>query len=258
VEIGKGAFMSANPILYLGDTSLSAAAGYLAGLMTSFGFRYDYRASDQRLDPADAKQPRKLIILSDYSSKMLDKPAQAYLVDQVKGGSGLLMIGGWESYCGLGGDWSGTALGNALPVNIAATDDRLNCDQPALAREFAAHPITRGLPWHLRPPTIGGLNRVALKKDATLLLEVERFEARYEASGCTFKSVDRHVLLAVGSYGQGRTAALTTDLAPHWVGGFVDWGPKRVTATAPGSWSIEVGSDYAAFIRQLLTWTGNL
>jgi hypothetical protein len=250
--------MNGNPILYLGDTSLSGAAAYLAGLMTSFGFDYDYLASDHALDAARAKQARKLLILSDYSSKMIDAAAQQALVDQVKAGAGLLMIGGWESYCGHGGDWSGTALGNALPVNIASTDDRLNCDQPALAREVAAHPITRGLPWHLRPPTIGGLNRVALKKDATLLLEVERFEARYEPSGCSFKSLDRHVLLAVGTCGKGRTAALTTDLAPHWVGGFVDWGLKRVTATAPGSWGIEVGSDYAAFIRQLLTWTGNL
>lgn len=249
--------MADNPILYLGDTSLSAAAGYLAGLMTSFGLGYDYLPSDARLDLKLAKKPRKLLILSDYSAKMLDGPVHDCLHGQVKAGAGLLMIGGWETFCGLGGNWSGTPLGNALPVNIATTDDRVNCDQPALARVVASHPITTGLPWHERPPTIGGFNRVALKSDATLLLEIERFAARYDEKAATFQPRDRHVLLAVGAFGKGRAAALTTDLAPHWVGGFVDWGTKRVSATAPGSWSIEVGSDYAAFIKQLLTWTGS-
>ena len=34
--------MSSKPILYLGDTSLAGAAGYLAGLMSAFGFEFDY------------------------------------------------------------------------------------------------------------------------------------------------------------------------------------------------------------------------
>jgi hypothetical protein len=39
----------------------------------------------------------------------------------------------------------------------------------------------------------------------------------------------------------------------------VDWGKgKRVTAEAPQSWPIEVGSCYAQFIRNLLNWTGRL
>ena len=58
---------------------------------------------------------------------------------------------------------------------------------------------------------------------------------------------------------RGRTAALATDLAPHWVGGLVDWGDgERVVAQAPGSWPIEVGNFYAQFIANLLTWTGQL
>ena len=45
------------------------------------------------------------------------------------------------------------------------------------------------------------------------------------------------------------------DVAPHWVGGFVDWGLPRVTAEAKGGNAIEVGHDYAKFWKQLLQWT---
>ena len=58
-------------------------------------------------------------------------------------------------------------------------------------------------------------------------------------------------LLAFGAFGKGKTAALTTDLAPHWVGGWVDWGTERLTAQAPGGNEVEVGQFYAQFISQL-------
>ena len=60
--------------------------------------------------------------------------------------------------------------------------------------------------------------------------------------------------LVLGHHGHGRTAAFLSDVAPHWVGGLVDWGPSRVTAQASGAPAIEVGSGYAQFWRQLLTW----
>ena len=74
-------------------------------------------------------------------------------------------------------------------------------------------------------------------------------------------------MLVTGKYGQGRTAALATDLAPHWVGPLVDWGTEnhpspscggRVAAQAGGGSDVEVGSHYAQFVYQLLAWTGRL
>jgi uncharacterized membrane protein len=142
-----------------------------------------------------------------------------------------------------------------LPVHIAKHDDRVNCDQPALVRCVTEHPIGGGLPWETRPPTIGGFNRLTAKDDATVVLEVERFEARQKNDVMKFESLDRHPLLIVGSHGKGRTAALATDLAPHWVGGLVDWGiGERVVAGAPET--IEVGAHYAQFVQNLLNWTG--
>jgi hypothetical protein len=37
------------------------------------------------------------------------------------------------------GDWDGTPIGNALPVEISSEDDRINCDQPALVIESESH-----------------------------------------------------------------------------------------------------------------------
>jgi uncharacterized membrane protein len=62
----------------------------------------------------------------------------------------------------------------------------------------------------------------------------------------------------LGKLGKGRTAAFLSDVAPHWVGGFVDWGPRRVKSKAPGAAEIEVGSYYAQFWKQLLAWVGRL
>jgi uncharacterized membrane protein len=170
------------------------------------------------------------------------------------------MIGGWESFCGHGGDWANTILANGIPVVISESDDRVNCDQPALMVKTTEHPIASTLPWVQRPPTVGGFNRFKSRVGATTVLEVQRFSAGHpNADRFTFEPLGaREPMLVVGALGKGRTAALATDLAPHWVGGFVDWGNQRVTATAPGSWQIEVGSDYAQFVRNLLTWTGAL
>ena len=64
-------------------------------------------------------------------------------------------------------------------------------------------------------------------------------------------------LLIVGQHGRGRVATLATDVAPHWVGGLVDWGDRRVTQEVAGGF-VEIGNWYAQFFRNLLVWTGKL
>src|SRR4051812_3081919 len=115
--------MSSHPIVYLGDGSLSGPAGYLAGLMSLWKFGFDYVPSDVRADESLGRSLRKLFIVSDYPAKLLSTSLQKKIVEQVNAGAGLLMIGGWESFCGLGGDWAGTPVGNALPVDIETADD---------------------------------------------------------------------------------------------------------------------------------------
>jgi uncharacterized membrane protein len=73
----------------------------------------------------------------------------------------------------------------------------------------------------------------------------------------TFSPGAESPLLVVGEHGRGRTAALATDVAPHWVGGLVDWGDQRVVQQV-GAGFIDVGNWYARFFRNLLVWTGRL
>ena len=56
----------------------------------------------------------------------------------------------------------------------------------------------------------------------------------------------------VGEFGRGRTAALATDVAPHWVGPLVDWGVPRVAAQAPQANAVEVGDR----VRAMGTYPG--
>lgn len=246
------------PILYCGDTSLTGAASYLAGLITHWGHAFDYVPSDEQVPTRLLDVPRQLFVLSDYPAAMLNEAAQHQLVAQVQQGAGLVMIGGWESFCGQGGDWADTPVAQALPVNIASSDDRVNCDQPALVVKRQDHPIVDGLPWQTRPPTIGGFNKITPKADAQVILEVQRFAAHSQDNTFRFEPAQRDPLLVVGSHSQGRTAALATDIAPHWVGGLVDWGDDRVVAQAKGSEQIEVGDLYAKLVGNLLAWTGRL
>lgn len=285
-------------ILYCGDTALNGAAGYLCGLLSAWGWNYRYIPSDQPLGPADLAEPRAVFVFSDYPAAMVDSVTQQLIAEKVHQGSGLLMIGGWESYHGCGGNWDGTPLGNLLPVTISQVDDRVNFDQPALLRSIASsqvpHPILAGLPWNDRPPTVGGLNKLTTKPGSETLLAALSFSAKVASSNPWVQAAEGFVenwllppkvketlsnvspfktpfpgdvafdvqaiypALTVGTAGAGRTAAFATDIAPHWVGGFIDWGESRITAQSGGGPAIEVGNRYAQFWKQLLLWAGRL
>jgi len=249
------------PILYCGDTGLDSAASYLAGVMTHAGWRFDYVPSHEKISRALVEQPHSLVILSDYPAAQFDPELQQIVVHQVKQGLGLLMIGGWESYHGLGGDWDTSAIAGILPVEMFSTDDRLNFDQPALLHPTGWTERLWDLPWFERPPTIGGLNRIRARQGDRVLLSISPYQPAWDSQTQRLQWKDSGVSypgLVTGERGRGRVAAFASDVAPHWVGGFVDWGPDRVTAQGPGAGAIEVGSDYARFWRRLLSWTAGL
>ena len=250
-------------ILYCGDTSLKGAAAYLAGLMAHWNWACDYVPSDQPLTSDLLAANHSLFVFSDYPAQRLTTELSAAIKQRISDGAGLLMIGGWESFHGLGGDWDASPLAEVLPVEIAAADDRVNCDHLVLARPVepqtseptaAVHPILAGLPWDERPPLIGGFNRVKAKPAATVLLNAVQFRLRGTPQAFGTSRIGADPLLVVGSFGAGRTAAFTSDIAPHWIGPMVDWGETRVTAQAAGADAIEVGSRYAQFFQQLLSW----
>jgi uncharacterized membrane protein len=166
------------------------------------------------------------------------------------------MIGGWESFRGQSGGYERSPLADALPVAMQSSDDRVNCAQPCLVNKVAEHEILAGLPFDV-PPGVGGFNRVAAKPGAALLLTCVPFGVMRENREFVFRRGEEAPLLVVGEFGKGRTAAFATDVAPHWVGGLVDWGDRRVTRKI-GAREIEVGNWYAGLLRNLLKWIGRI
>jgi uncharacterized membrane protein len=98
---------------------------------------------------------------------------------------------------------------------------------------------------------------VTAKPDAQTVLSSVPFSVRRTDGDYHFIQGRQSPLLVVGRHGRGRTAALATDVAPHWVGGFVDWGDARMIQKVGGE-LFEVGNWYSRFFGNLLQWTANL
>ena len=162
------------------------------------------------------------------------------------------MIGGWESFTGLNIEYKNSPLEDILPVKLKEKDDRRNYDQGiAVLPMDIYHPVCKGLDWK-RPAVIGGYNDIEAKEEADcvlcgkkILIAAENDKVRTEVDETKIP------LLVVGQKGAGKTAALAFDLAPHWVGGFVDWGTGRKHVDFETGF-IEVGDMYYRFVANLL------
>jgi hypothetical protein len=242
-------------ICYLGDGRLNGPAAYLAGIMLHYGLPFDYVPNDQSPPEAFLQSPYSLYVVSDYPAARFGATAMSQVAKRVHDGAGLLMLGGWESFFGRLGEYHQSPLAEVLPVVMDRADDRRNCAQPCLINKVADHPILEGLPWD-RPPGIGGFNAITPKPDAQTILTSVQFSVCGTPDEFKFSRGVESPLLVVGQHGRGRTAALATDVAPHWVGGLVDWGDRRVVQKV-ASECIEVGNWYAEFFRNLLVWSGN-
>jgi len=273
-------------ILYAGDGKTNGAASYLLGVLEHQGFDYQHIASDQTFSEDLLHPEVGVLILSDFPSAHMAPAVQTVVVERVRQGMGLIMLGGWESYHGLGGDWDQSLLAQVLPVEICHQDDRVNCWQPALVRKVGEHPILQDLPWHL-PPTIGGFNRFVPKgqtgtaypdgsqelgttqglespqegvTNVQTLLVVDQFDVvtkdfdQPEANAYSLRHTDP--LLVVGTFGSGTTLAFASDVAPHWIGGTVDWGNERIVSTGKGALQVEIGNWYARFFAGLVEIAG--
>lgn len=243
-----------NKILYLGDTAIDQQASYLTGIMSHHGFDYDYIDSSTKFVDSFLAADYKLIIISDYPASNFTTDQMEVIVAKTITGMSLLMIGGWESFTGLGGDYCNTPLASVLPVIMKESDDRTNFSSPCLVIANQSHQIIDSLPFDENIPAIGGLNSFEPKADAEVLLSAVQFNAAMENGKVVFAEACRHPLLVVNQTPQSRSAAFASDVAPHWVGPLVDWGDKRVKAQAQGAEAIEVGSDYAKFFANLLNW----
>ena len=120
--------------------------------------------------------------------------------DYVLQGGSLLMIGGYMTFNGIGGQgkWWCTPVQDVLPVELLPYDDRMeHCEGVAAEIVNPEHPVLQGIngPW----PCVLGYNKSVLKSDAELVATI---------CGDPF--------IAVGSYGEGKTAIFSSDCSPHW------------------------------------------
>jgi len=237
-------------VLYCGDATLPTGACYLGGVMALAGIGFDYVEMEAPFPEKLLEKDYPLVILSDYPSGNFPAGALKKIARKVEQGASLLMIGGWESFHGLIGNYQASDLAPVLPVECLLEDDRLNWCQGLVPEVVSPHPLLQGLPWE-RPPMVCGCNIVKAKKEATVVLAVRKLLIE---KGKVSLGKESLPLLVMGAYGKGRTGAVTTDFAPHWVGGLVDWGSERVTAQAPGGRKIEVGNHYVSFIKNILLY----
>jgi len=136
------------------------------------------------------------------------------LRDWTAGGGGLVMAGGYLSFQGIDGKarWRGTAVEEVLPIKCLPYDDRIEVPEgfhPQITNE--AHPILRDLtqPW----PLLLGANEVTARQ-----------RAGCEVLATLPEDQGGHPLLAVGTWGEGRSVAWMSDIGPHWASAeFVNW-----------------------------------
>ena len=248
--MSKAASSRCPRVLYLGDVQ-GASARYLVGVLSWLG--YPCTHLDMHQSPPAAlhkgKRPFDVIVLSDYPYERLGRESDARIARLVHDeGVGLVMLGGWSSFTGLNGGYRGSQVAAALPVRMADEDDRRNVPSGLVAWPSAGHALVDGLSFR-RPPVIMGYNAVLARSTSTVVLSA--WEMRFRGRGKTPVSDlgAARPLLVIGQHGAGHTAAFTTDVAPHWCGGLVDWGRGRIRAG-----DAEVGEVYVEFIRRLLTF----
>jgi len=235
-------------VLFMGDGSLEGAAAYLGAMLTHGGFAFEHRPSDKATQIDSQDDSIGLFIISDYPASNLNYLNQQAMAERVSQGASFLMIGGWESFHGLSGEYHRDPVADILPVDCLHSDDRVNYCQGAVPALKRQHPCLTGLPWD-KPPIVCGFNKVTVRDGTEYVLSLRLLEITGEKVSF---AADEFPLLVFGKHGKGKTAALTTDLAPHWVGGLVDWGEPRLTARAKGGNEVEVGCRYAQFISQIV------
>jgi uncharacterized membrane protein len=188
----------------------------------------------------EALRAYDVVILSDVDSDSLvlypeDRARRApmgpnrlkSIREYVREGGALVMIGGYATFTGRhnAGNYHGTPVEEALPVNcLAQDDDRMETPEGVTVEvKEPQHPLMRGMAWS-PSPIFNGYNRLQVKPGAQVL--------------ATFKETG-DPLIVVWSFGKGRAMAFASDIAPHWGAGFQEW------------------KYYEQFWNQVLDWLGS-
>lgn len=234
-------------VFYAGDSPAGGPANYLLAILRRAKAKVTHLPPGKPLKRSYLKNQFDLIILSDYSRSQAGQEGEIAIAAQVIKGAGLLMIGGWGSFSGPFGKWSGSVIEDLLPVSCLKKDDRINFSSGAWITAGEKNALKS---FSFRPsPVLCGLNIVKPKKFSRVALNAQPLVASGKRG---LKLSSKKYPLLVFSTGKIRSAALTTDLAPHWCGGLVDWGTKRLKLPVAGSIQVEIGDQYVRFVETIL------
>jgi uncharacterized membrane protein len=131
------------------------------------------------------QSPNKLDVIAEYVSK----------------GGTFIMMGGYMAYSGFQarGNFKDTIIEEILPVSILPYDDRQeHCEGIRIEATDSDHLVLEGIngEW----PVLLGYNRTVAKDGVEVVLKYKD-----------------DPILAIGTYGEGKTVAWMSDCAPHWM-----------------------------------------
>lgn len=141
-----------------------------------------------------------LLLPPDTFSKSVRRPNRCQLIkDYVLQGGAFMMIGGYMSFTGIDAKtrYGATPIKDILPVQCLPGDDRAEHPEGIVPVTVKEHEAIAGLP-----------------KEWTHFLGYNRTKAIPQ--GEVLVTIGDDPLIAVGTFGKGRSAVFTSDCAPHW------------------------------------------
>lgn len=150
-----------------------------------------------------------LLLNDDVFIKGIAVPDRLQVIrDYVKLGGGFCMVGGYMSFTGIDAKarYNQTAIADILPVELLDIDDRCEtCDGVTPVVVNSSSPVMKDIEGEW--PFLLGYNKTIGRDQADVVV-----------------TVNGDPLIALGEYGQGKTAVFTSDCAPHWgTMEFVNW-----------------------------------
>lgn len=190
--------------------------GYIDKAIEAAGYAFEFMPSHVAADkfPYTMEELKKydVVVLSDIGADTLLLPVETWtksqrmpnrcnlLRDYVLQGGALLMYGGYMTFSGIGGQgkWANNPVEEVLPVELVPYDDRReHCEGVYPVVTAPGHEVLEGIDEEF--PFVLGYNYSKAKKDAEVVATI---------CGDPF--------IALGRYGEGKSAVVSTDCSPHW------------------------------------------
>lgn len=206
-------------------TDYKENVGWLKAALEIGGYEVTYMPIHKALaefpDTVDKLKAYDLVILSDIGSSSLLMTTPSFrqgvqapnrceaIKHYVEDGGAFMMIGGFLSFTGIEGKarYGMTAIADILPVSLLTHDDRVETSEGSVPKILdVKHSIFDGIEGEW--PYFIGYNRTI--EDAS--------------KGEVIAKINGDPFIAIGRFGQGRSAVFTSDCAPHWAPQeFLDW-----------------------------------